>query len=211
VLLSLFTRGLRRSQRWGFKEIRYHRPVLIKFLHELFPQGQFVLMQRNIVDLCVSSLLAPWFVKRLLAEGVGHDQNAFLKTVDDHVYWMLAMRQNWTEGLAMTRVQSLIVQYEELVRDMVSQMDRLFQFLQLPVDNAARARMRVVIGAVAGATPKENVTSEDRGYLTASVIRDAVERQLPKVRQQLAQKGIDSMRLERLSGDRVPEVTIPAP
>jgi hypothetical protein len=194
VLLSRFTRGLRRNQRWGFKEIRYHRPVLIKFLHELFPQGQFVLLERNIVDLCVSSLLTPWSVSRLLAEGIGHDRGAFLKTVNDELYRALAMRLNWTEGLAMARVQSVIVQYEELVCDMVGHMDRLFQFLHLPVDDRVRARMHAVIGAVAGATPKD-VASEDRGYLTASVIRDAVERQLPEVTVQLAQKGIDPTRL----------------
>jgi len=188
ALLSLFTRGLRPDQRWGFKEIRYHRPELIRFLHELFPRGQFVVLQRDVTSLCISSLLVPWTLQRLLANGIGRDEGAFLQRVEDQLHSILAMRRNWTEGLASAGLQSILVQYEDIVSDMPRQMDCIFQFLDLSVDDAVRARMRISFGAVAS-TPKGTVApSGDKGYLTASTIREAVERLLPRVTMQLAEK-----------------------
>lgn len=93
------------------------------------------------------------------------------------------MRRNWTEGLASTGAQYISLQYEEIVSDMDRQMARLFHFLGLRLDFIVRPRMRVSMRTVAGATPKETTEmSVDRGYLNASMIREAVERRLPELR-----------------------------
>jgi hypothetical protein len=196
-LLALFTRGLRRDQRWGFKEIRYHKPHLIKFLHELFPRGQFVLLERNAAGLCVSSMLAPWTRKELLAEGLGHDRRAFLQKVRSHLQHILTMRRDWAEGLAAVGAESIAMHYEDIVADMPGQMDRLFNFLNLPVNEDIRARMQISIGSVAS-TPKETaVPAGDLGYLTPWKIREAVERMLPEVEAELAPKNDDQLMLQQ--------------
>jgi hypothetical protein len=196
VLLALFTRGLQRDQRWGFKEIRYHRPELIQFLHKLFPRGQFVLLERDMADLCVSSLLAPWTLKILMDAGVGQDKSALRQKVRDHLHYLLMMRQDWKHALMETGILATSVQYENLVASMESEMECLFQFLDLPVNDVVRQRMRVSIATVAGGTPKETIAAEDRGYLTAAIIRETVQQLLPEVEAQLARRSTDSILLE---------------
>ena len=125
-----------------------------------------------------------------MADGIGRDERAFLRRVDDELHQILTMRRNWTEGLAATGAQYIPLQYEEIVSDMAGQMARLFEFLGLSLDLIVRERMRVSIRSIAGATPKETTAmSVDRGYLTASMIREAVERRLPELRATLTQKG----------------------
>jgi Sulfotransferase family len=192
LLLSLFTRGLQRGQRWGFKEIRYHRPELIQFLRELFPRGQFLLLERDMADLCVSSLLAPWALKRLTDAGVGQDKSALQQKVRDHLHYLVLMRHNWKYALAAAKAPSLSVQYENIVANMESEMERIFQFLDLPVNQLVRERMRVSIATIAGGTPKETIAAQDRGYLTAAIIRETVQQLLPEV-EALVARSTDSI------------------
>ncbi len=193
ILLSLFTRGLRPNQRWGFKEIRYHRPELVQFLRELFPRGQFLLLERDMADLCVSSLLAPWTLKRQMDAGVGQDKSALRQNVRNHLHYLLMMRQNWKEALIGTGLLSISIQYENLVAGMEREMEYVFQFLDLPINDVIRQRMRVSIATVAGGTPKETISAEDRGYLTAATIRETVQQLLPEVEAQFARTNMDSI------------------
>jgi Sulfotransferase family len=203
MVLSVFTRGLQPQQRWGFKEVRYHRPQLLNFLHQLFPRAHFVLLYRDPVDLCVSSLLAPWTLERLRAEGFLRDERAFLRSIDDEILDILMMRRNWTDWLASTEAQCISLQYEEIVSDMAGQMARLFQFLGLRLDLIVRARMRISMKAIAGPTPKETVvTSEDRRNLTVFAIREAVERRLPELSAKLAQDARPAMHVKHENVNR---------
>jgi hypothetical protein len=188
---SLFTRGLRPDQRWGFKEIRYHRPEIISFLHELFPQGQFVVLERNVTDLCVSGLMVPWTLQELLSAGIEQDKCAVLQRVEDELYSILGMRRNWSEALAHPDLLSIVIRYEDIVSDMPTQMETIFQFLGLSLDNNVRARMHIVIGAVSGLPEGTISPSGDRGYLTPEFVREAAEQLLPKVAKQIEQDGVD--------------------
>jgi hypothetical protein len=64
MIEAIFTRGLRSGQRWGFKEIRYHRLATVNFLGELFPRAQFVMLSRDIREVAISTILAPWSAPR---------------------------------------------------------------------------------------------------------------------------------------------------
>ena len=71
---GLFAPGLRPGQRWGFKEIRYHSPTVVRFLRRLFPAAQFILLNRDPIELCVSDMLVSWALGSLMAERVQTDR-----------------------------------------------------------------------------------------------------------------------------------------
>jgi hypothetical protein len=195
-LLALFTRGLRRDQRWGFKEIRYHKPHLIKFLHELFPRGQFVLLERNAAGL-FRACLHPGRERSCLQKVLGHDKRAFLQKVRSHLQHILTMRRDWAEGLAAVGAGI----HRDALRGHCCRYawtdGSSVQFLDLLVNEVIRARMQISIGSVAG-TPKETeVPAGDMGYLTPWKIREAVERMLPEVEAELAQKNDDQFLLQQ--------------
>jgi len=48
MIEAIFTRGLRPGQRWGFKEIRYHRVLTVRFLEKLLPDARFITLRRDI-------------------------------------------------------------------------------------------------------------------------------------------------------------------
>jgi len=50
MIEKIFARGLRAGQRWGFKEIRYHRVLTVRFLEKLFPNARFVILRRDIAE-----------------------------------------------------------------------------------------------------------------------------------------------------------------
>jgi Sulfotransferase family len=65
MIEAIFARGLRSGQRWGFKEIRYHRALTARFLADLFPDAQFIVLSREIREVAVSTILAPWSLRWL--------------------------------------------------------------------------------------------------------------------------------------------------
>ncbi len=115
MVRGLFALDLRPGQRWGFKEIRYHSPTVVRFLRRLFPGAQFILLDRDPIELCVSDMLVSWALGSLMAERVQHDRQAFLAAVDDCLYAILAVRQNLTHARAAIADQSIAVRYEALV------------------------------------------------------------------------------------------------
>jgi hypothetical protein len=97
LLTQAFSRGLSQGQRWGFKEIRYHRPSVAKFLERLFPAAKFIFLFRDPIELCVSNILVEWSFPQVLAHGGGDDRESLRQVVDDCLYAILANR------LALTR------------------------------------------------------------------------------------------------------------
>lgn len=198
MIRDLFGRDVRPDQRWGFKEIRYHSPTLVRFLRRLFPAAQFILLDRDPIELCVSDMLVSWALGSLMAERVQHDRQTFLAAVDDCLYAILAVRRNLAHARAAIADQSIAVQYEALVSAPEAEMASLLGFLRLPDCAGLSARLRLVARTVTGATDKTPALSTlDLGLLTAPSIREVAAHLLPRVAARIAQEGVDTARLRR--------------
>ena len=97
LVRGLFTPGVGPGQRWGFKEIRYHSPALVGFLRRLFPAAQFILLDRDPVELCVSDMLVSWSLDQLLADGVQHDSKRL------NTWWRIVSMRSWRFGGTWSR------------------------------------------------------------------------------------------------------------
>ncbi len=171
------TPGVGPGQRWGFKEIRYHSPALVGFLRRLFPAAQFILLDRDPVELCVSDMLVSWSLDQLLADGVQHDSQAFERVVEDCLYAILAIRRNLESARALIAGRSIGLRYESLGIAPEPEMERVFGFLGLDVCAAVSGRLRLVSATVTGATDKAPARSgTERGLLTAPRIRETAAR-----------------------------------
>ncbi|HEY6434818.1 MAG TPA: sulfotransferase [Acetobacteraceae bacterium] len=198
MVRGLFAPGLRPGQRWGFKEIRYHSPTVVRFLRRLFPAAQFILLNRDPIELCVSDMLVSWALGSLMAERVQTDRRAFLAAVDDCLYAILAVRENLTHARAAIADQSIAVRYEALVSTPEAEMADILGFLRLPDCAGLSARLRLVARTVTGATDKAPVLpAGDLGLLTAPCIREAAERLLPSIAAGIARDGVNAARLRR--------------
>ena len=108
LLRQEFSRGLRQGQRWGFKEIRYHRPLVARFLERLFPAVKFIFLFRDPVDLCVSNILVEWSLTEVLAKGGGNDRESLRQVVDDRLYAILAKQAYLTRFNARYRRSAFV-------------------------------------------------------------------------------------------------------
>ena len=159
---GLFTPGVGPGQRWGFKEIRYHSPALVGFLRRLFPAAQFILLDRDPVELCVSDMLVSWSLNQLLADGVQHDSQAFERVVEDCLYAILAIWRSLELARALIAGRSIGLRYELLCIAPEPEMQRVFGFLGLEVCAAVSGRLRLVSATVTGATDKAPARSGRR-------------------------------------------------
>jgi hypothetical protein len=195
-LLSIFTRGLARHQRWGFKEIRYHRPEVVTFLQRTFPQAQFVVLHRDPVEVCTSHILTPWSPDLLPHDDSTKAEETLGRIIESRLYTILGERQNQIHGLRAAGAEWLALDYERLVEDAEAQMRSTFSFLRLRTDERHVERMKVVIGARAGETPRERTFGA--AILTRTEIRGMVEKMIPGVMNELASNGVDNSRIQRM-------------
>jgi hypothetical protein len=203
MIHAMFIRRVGPGQRWGFKEIRYHRPLVAKFLARLFPGGRFVLLTRDPVELCVSNILVNWSLESLLAKGVQHDAEELSRVVDDCLYAILAMQMNMAAIQRALPDRVISLTYELLTADPFAQMDRVLAFLGAAPTAEVRERMRIAAEAAAGVTNKDPGAGQpalDMGLLTAERIRQFAARALPRVAEELRGRGIDVGRLRRTNG-----------
>lgn len=102
---------LKPGQRWGFKEIRYNNSATLGMLQALYPEGRFVFIQRDAIEVTRSKVYA--FVKEAKWVGLGDEARRqrleqMLKEVHEHY------------GVHETFMKRhpkpcLLVKYEELV------------------------------------------------------------------------------------------------
>jgi len=202
LVRGLFVHGLQPGQRWGFKEIRYHSPTLVRFLRRLFPAAQFILLDRDPVELCVSDIMVSWALDQLLADRVQHDSETFFAAVEDCLYAILAVRQSRLDARSAIADQVIAVNYAALALSPEQEMDRIFRFLRLPECPGLQARLHQASRVVAGATDKAPaIPPNELGLLTEPRIRDAAERLLPRIAARIAREGVDPTRLRRERGE----------
>lgn len=111
LLLAMYSRG-HAGKRWGFKEIRYHRPLVAAFLQRLFPEARFILLVRDPIELCISNVLVDWSLERVLARGGGNSQASFFEVVEDCLYAIVAIRSNLDKLQETIGTSCIILHYE---------------------------------------------------------------------------------------------------
>ncbi len=197
LIRDLFTRGIAAQQRWGFKEIRYHSPMLADFLRLLFPACRFIVMDRDPIELCVSDMLVSWSLDRLLAEGVQHDRTAFLGAVEDCLYGITVVRRNLAAVAAELGGHCIAVHYAAVSSDPRAEMERVFAFLELASTSGLGHRLDRIGARTLGATDKRPIHKGCLGLLDATSIREAAQAILPLVTARIERDGADQSRLRR--------------
>jgi hypothetical protein len=128
---EIFSRGLAPGQRWGFKEIRYYRPELAAFLLELFPDARFILLQRDLVELAVSNILAPWSLAFIHERHPVLDEPTACKIIEDVLYGLIAFQHGFDVIARKFPRRVLRLDYATLRDDGAEAMRAVLKFLRL--------------------------------------------------------------------------------
>ncbi len=195
ALKAAFTRGLDSDQRWGFKEIRYHSPLVARFLSKLFPAGQFILLDRDPIEVCISSMLVPWGTDGLCARRAHENEAIFRAAVSDCLYAVLAVRRNMAGISAVVPGSVASVEYAALSREPRQNVRRVFDFLHLEITKEVEGKLHRVLKAKSGVTPTTEI-----GLLSPVRIRAAAQQLMPQLVKEINESGIDVARLRGLGG-----------
>jgi Sulfotransferase family len=192
MIEAIFARGLHPGQRWGFKEIRYHRTLTAQFLIKLFPESQFVIMRRDVCDVAVSTILASWSLRWFPDYREAMPAEVAEAIVRDVTYAILAIESGLEEVQQQLGPRCRRLDYTELLDPTVGFVAPVFKFLELDVSDEVITRIRRVLEVRAGATDQE---VRFGGILTRDFIRKGVTAILPELRAEIARNGIDRTRL----------------
>lgn len=179
LLRGTFAHHATPAQRWGFKEIRYHRPETAALLRQLFPGAQFVLLRREIRTLCRSNLLVAWSLDMLAADGTAGDPARARQAVADCLFVLLAMRAGFDEIEARFAPDVLPVAYETLHR--AETVAEIFRFLGLPARPGVMEAVRGTLARRLGETGPESA-----GCITRAFVDGTIEELLPAVTAEVA-------------------------
>jgi len=197
MIEAIFTRGLRPGQRWGFKEIRYHRVLTVRFLEKLFPNAQFIILRRDIRDVAVSAILASWSLRWLWDYREAMSAEIAEAVVRDVTYDLLAIETALDAVQAELAPHCLQLDYSQLLDPALGFVAPLFGFLELVLSDQVIARIRKVLEVRAGGTDQEVCFG---GILSRDFIRARVTAIAPELSAEIAHHGIDKTRLVAQEG-----------
>jgi Sulfotransferase family len=192
MMEMIFARGLRPEQRWGFKEIRYHSTITVRFLAELFIDAQFIILSRDVPDLAVSSILAPWSLASLSDHRTTMSAQTAEAIVCDVTYALLAIESSLASVKAQLGRRCLSLNFVQLCDPECSFLRPLFSFLELTIPHTVRARINKVLKVSVGGTNRDVCFG---GILSPEFISDRVAALVPTLRAQITRDGIDQHRL----------------
>jgi hypothetical protein len=105
---------LRGKVHWGFKEIRYGlSDRVLEMLANLYPNGRFIFVVRNPVDVVASKISAR------MSDGIEADAHSWVE-----------QNSNFLEFYRLNNECSGILRYEDLINDSGPQLDKLFDWLR---------------------------------------------------------------------------------
>ena len=197
MIEGIFTRGLQPGQRWGFKEIRYHRVLTVRFLEKLFPAAQFIILRRDICEVAVSAILASWSLRWFWDYRETMPPEMADAIVRDVIYALLAIENGLDAVQAQLGSHCLQLDYSQLLDPALGFVAPLFGFLELALSDNVTTRIRRVLEVRAGGTEQEVCFG---GILSRDFIRARVTAMAPELRAEIARNGIDKTRLIAQSG-----------
>jgi Sulfotransferase family len=197
MIEAIFTRGLRPGQRWGFKEIRYHRVLTVRFLEKLFPAGRFLILRRDICEVAVSAILAPWSLRLFWDYRETMPLEMAEAIVRDVTYAVLAIESGLDAVQAQLGPHCLQMDYSQLLDPALGFVGPLFDFLELDLSEPVNGRIREVLKVRSGGADHEVCFG---GVLSRAFIRTSVTGMAPCLRAEIACDGIDKVRLTAREG-----------
>ena len=197
MIEKMFTRGLSPGQRWGFKEVRYHRVSTVQFLLELFPGSQFVILSRDTKQVVESSILASWSLRWFWEYRDAMPSALAEAIVRDTTYALLAIEVGLTEVRTHLGSRCLHLDYAQLIEPSRGFVAPLFSFLGVSVSDAVADRIRRVLAVRSGSTERDVCFG---GILTPTFIRERVAALTPEMRAEIARDGVDRCRLSAREG-----------
>jgi hypothetical protein len=136
---------------WGFKEVRYDS-VVARVLSLIFPEGRFIVLQRDFVDFFLS-----W--NRAFNQAKPLDYSIFKNVAKQYIDTYESFISMVPE-IGEDRVRH--VRYEDLCASPLSVMDNLFEWLKLSIDDAVKERVIATSHLVVDYVNKKNDTSRQQ-------------------------------------------------
>jgi hypothetical protein len=199
MILSIFTRGLTQWQRWGFKEIRYHRLLTARFLNKMFPDCRFVILRRDLREVAVSSILAPWSLEALSAYREQMPPAVAEAVVADVTYAILAIERGFDDIKHFFGPRCFELDHRQLLDSTQSFVPSLFDFCQLGLTEHVVSRVARVLKVRSGGTPRDQAFG---GILNADFIAERAAAFAPRMRDEIARDGINNAKLMAKEGPR---------
>jgi hypothetical protein len=191
LIRSWFEDRLAPGQRWGLKEIRYHRPETARFLLALFPRSRFMILRRDLVSQCISIVLANWSASTLGVAGDGLDETDAKAIVDDCAYALVAVNSGLTSIVKKYPDCCLAIDYGQLLKEPEQSIRKLYDFSGLKTSPDIIAAAQRMIGVRSGGTPASNTL----GVLNREFIERHARVSIAAAQQEIRASGIDYARL----------------
>ena len=146
MIEQIFTRGLQQGQRWGFKEIRYHRVLTVRFLQKLFPGARLIILRRDLREVAVSAILASWSLRWLWDYREAMSAEMAEAIVRDVTYALLAVESGLDAVRTELDLRCLQLDYSQLLDPAHSFVAPLFGFLELVLSDQVTTRIHKSAG-----------------------------------------------------------------
>jgi len=188
-LLKTFQKGLKPGQRWGLKEIRYNSPEVCGFLSTLFPKSRFIVVRRNMLDLCVSNILSEWSIEYLNQVNAGANESTAEAVISDCCYAVTAVDWQLHATATLLGDRALTIDSAEIA----TRTDDIFAFLRLRVSPSTRRKVGEVVASKVGTTNKQR----SAGMIDRKLIESIAPKLLIEARREISHEGLDVGRLRR--------------
>jgi hypothetical protein len=145
---GFFASRLAPEQRWGFKEVRYNQTEALDMLHDVFPQGQFVFLRRNPLEVTRSIILTwkkdlPWDALPLAER---------LKRTDSVLQEIRSHYAVYDEFMVRNPGACIAIDYERLVEDCDATLATILSHLRLDPSRYDQALAAQVFDRVIAST-----------------------------------------------------------
>jgi hypothetical protein len=188
--------NLHPGQRWGFKEIRYHSVATARFLAELFPDGRFVILRRDLTRLALSNLFAPWSRDVLRWTGALASETEIAAAVTDCAYALVAIDTGLQAIAEALPERCHLMTHDAIEASPLQHFVAMFLFLGLRGSPTLQRDIEAVIAVRVGASD-----GASEGHLSVATVMRYLPNALAAARAEIAAHGPDLARLRRL-GER---------
>jgi hypothetical protein len=125
-MVDYFRSRLTKGHRWGFKEILYNNLATLNMLRVLFPQGKFIFVRRDPIEVTRSKVLA--FIKEsnwyLTDKNERHEKvKEMLKEVRDHYRVYDLFLKRFPKAAIAIDYESLVTTPHEVITIMLGHLD----------------------------------------------------------------------------------------
>lgn len=173
VVLKFYAEELPETTRWGYKDLNHYTQHDLSGIRKLFPGAQFIVLRREGRASCSSAILAPWVRDKL--EAIPATQRGKAREeIDDLVASTILTYVEFDAfaNKAKSRDDTLVLEYENLIRNPEAILERTSRFLRLELSGWDETERTKQLQTRRGETPRNGSYS----FLTYEFVQDRVER-----------------------------------